>query len=166
MKKENLVRLGFLVSIALYLLLYFPNYYPFPQMTANILSVILNRIEIDSSVHGSYLLVAFPGISRILELSAECSGIALFSMFLLVIFIVPGFSLRHRLAAIPLLILVFMGNVVRIFSGILLSFYFTPEFLVFFHNTFGQVLIFFFSIGAYIIWLLMTGNFPREYNIQ
>jgi len=159
---EKYARIAIIILIASYIIVAFPSFYPFPQLTTKSLDIILNNMDIGAVSEGTFLIVGFPEYSQIIQLSAECSAIALFVMFLLGIFIVPKFSLKHRLMAIPFIIVIFLGNLLRILIGILLSIQWNhPEFIIFFHDTFGQVIIFFWVIGSYIAWLKLTGNFPR-----
>jgi exosortase/archaeosortase family protein len=83
-------------------------------------------------------------------------------MFLVGVFIAPGFSLRHRLFALAFLPVLFLGNVVRIMLGVLAGVHFSADASIFFHNTFGQVLIFFWVLICFIVWLKVTDNFPKD----
>ena len=92
----------------------------------------------------------------------ECSGLILYAMFLIGIFIVPYFSFKHRLIALAFLPVLFFGNALRVMASILVGFHFTAKASEFFHDTFGQVLIFLWVLLCFIIWLKVTKNFPKE----
>jgi exosortase/archaeosortase family protein len=146
-----------------YILLAYPRYEPLPQLTASINAFFLNNIDIHSIPVNNYLLVSFEGVDRIYELSSECSGLILYAMFLIGIFIVPYFSLKHRLIALMFLPVLFLGNSLRIFACVLIGYNYSASASVFFHDTFSQVLIFLWVLVCFIAWLKITKNFPKEH---
>jgi exosortase/archaeosortase family protein len=88
--------------------------------------------------------------------------VALALIFPLIIFLLPYFSLRQRIASLFFVPLLFMGNVFRIVIDVLIGVRFSTEMLIFFHDGIGQVFIFAWAIGCYIIWLSIFKNFPKE----
>ena len=164
-KTKNLsfyARIAIILLIVGYIIIAYPGFYPIPKATGSLVAKILSFINIKASSNGTYLLVAFPGYSRILELSAECSGIVLFSLFALIAFIVPDIPMKHRFLILPLIPLLFVFNLGRIILGIVLGYNISVDFLVFFHNTLGQVFMFFGAILIYMLWLSFLGHFPTE----
>lgn len=161
-KWDRILIVVVLISLASFLLFSYPIYYPLPQITATTSSFILNNIGIDSAYDNTYVVASFKDYDRIFELSRECSGIILFSMFLLGIFIVPGFNVKHRLLALLFIPLLFIGNVLRIVLGIVIGYKYSINAAVLFHNSVGQVLMFLIIITCYVIWLKLTKNFPSE----
>jgi len=161
-KIDLLVR-GLVVSACLvYLIVFFPVYEPLPSLTSKADAVLLNSVGVFSIPVGRYLVVSFENVDRIYELSWECCGLVVYVMFLVGVFVAPGFSLRHRLLALAFLPVLFLGNVFRIMLGVLAGVHFSVDASVFFHNTFGQVLIFFWVLVCFIVWLRVTDNFPKD----
>jgi len=150
-----------LVCIA-YLIIGFPSYEPLPKITSSTDAFFLNSIGINTVNIGRYLVVSFPETSRIYELSSECCGLILFSMFFIAVFLVPNFSYKHRFIAILFLPVLFLGNILRIALGIVIGYQFSADASVFFHDTFGQILIFVWVIVCFLLWLKITKNFPLE----
>jgi exosortase/archaeosortase family protein len=157
------IRAGIILTGIIYLIFGFPNYEPLPQATSLSGSYLLNQFGIHATSFGHHIIVSFPTVDRIYELSSECSGLILYSMFVLGIFIVPSFSLKHRIISLCFIPFLFLGNTLRIVMGILIGYQFDAEASIFFHDTFGQIIIFFWVIICFIIWLKITNNFPLEY---
>lgn len=162
MNKNIAVRGGVLFILFSWLIYAYPNFYPIPEVTAKLVGFFLKFISIGSVSHGKYLIVDFIGTNRIFELSAECSGIVIFSIFLFGVFIVPGYSFPHRLITVGFIPILFFGNAVRILLSVVLARNYSVDFSIFFHNTFGQVIIFGITILCYIFALKICNNFPSE----
>jgi len=156
------MRTGLILGCLAYLVIGFPSYEPLPRITSNADAVFLNTLGVRAVDDGRYLVVSFPQTDCIYELSSECCGLILFAMYFIAILIVPNFSLKHRFVAILILPLIFLGNIVRIALGIIIGYFFTVDASVFFHDTFGQLLIFMWVIVCFMLWLKLTRNFPRE----
>lgn len=150
-----------LVCIA-YLIVGFPSYEPLPKITSNANALFLNTIGVHTVNEGRFLVVSFPTTDRIYELSSECCGLILFAMYFIAIFLVPNFSYKHRFIAVLFLPLIFFGNIFRIALGIIIGYHFSVDASVFFHDTFGQILIFIWVILCFLLWLKITKNFPSE----
>ena len=95
--------------VFVWLIYSYPSFYPVPQFTGKIVNFFLNAINITSIQYGRFLIVDFVDANRIFKLSAECAGIILYSVFLLVIFIVPQYSLLHRMIGLAFIPLLFIG---------------------------------------------------------
>jgi exosortase/archaeosortase family protein len=161
-KIDLAIRVIIILGCIAYLIVSFPAYKPIPQMTSKVNAVLLNGIGIDSTPYNSFLIVSFKNVNRIYELSAECSGLILYAMFLIGIFVVPYFSFKHRLIALLFLPILFFGNALRIMASVLVGYNFSAKSSEFFHDTFGQILIFVWVILCFIVWLKITKNFPKE----
>ncbi len=148
-KIGNIVRILVILSLVYWVL--FLTAYPLPLITSTFLEFILKLIGIPTISYGQYLIVNFGSISRTFHLSTECAGIALFSVFLMGAFIVPGFKLKHRLLSILFVPLLFLGNSLRILLSILVARYYSVDLSIFFHDTLGQVIIFAIAIFAYLL---------------
>jgi exosortase/archaeosortase family protein len=158
------IRTGLILTCFAYLIIGFPSYEPLPGITSHADAVFLNTIGIHSVNEGRFLIVSFPKMNYIYELSSECCGLILFAMYFIAIFLVPSFSFKHRLIAVFILPLIFFGNIVRIALGIIVGNLISVDASMFFHDTFGQLLIFVWVIVCFILWLKLTKNFPRETN--
>lgn len=161
-KIDTAIRTGLILGCIAYLIIGFPSYDPLPRITSNADAFFLNTIGVHTVNEGRFLVVSFPNMDRIYELSSECCGLILFSMYFIAVFLVPNFSFKHRLIAVLILPLIFFGNIVRIALGIVIGYHFSVDASVFFHDTFGQLLIFIWVIVCFMLWLKVTKNFPRE----
>jgi len=162
-KIDIIFRISIISACIAYILLAYPRYEPLPQLTASVNAFFLNNMGINSIPINNFILVSFEGVDRIYELSSECSGLILYAMFLIGIFIVPYFSIRHRLIAVLFLPVLFFGNSLRVMACILVGYNFSASASLFFHDTFGQILIFLWVLICFITWLKITKNFPKEY---
>jgi exosortase/archaeosortase family protein len=153
------VKLLVIGGILFYLVTNFPDFKPFPEITAFLVAKLLGLFGIVAVSWGHLLVVdGLPG----LEVSAECSGIILMMIFPLTIFLIPSVQLNHRLASLLFVPLLFFGNILRITADALIGLHYSVDMILFSHNTLGQVFIFFWAIGLYLIWLRLFNNFPRE----
>jgi exosortase/archaeosortase family protein len=66
------------------------------------------------------------------------------------------------LIALLFLPILFFGNALRIMASVLIGYNFSAKSSEFFHDTFGQILIFVWVILCFIVWLKITKNFPKE----
>ena len=161
-KIDLAIRVIIIMTCIVYLIVSFPGYKPIPEVTSKVNAALLNGIGIHSTPYNNFLIVSFKDVNRIYELSAECAGLILYAMFLIGIFIVPYFSFKHRLIALLFLPILFFGNALRILASVLVGYNFSPKSSEFFHDTFGQILIFLWVILCFIVWLKITKNFPKE----
>jgi exosortase/archaeosortase family protein len=161
-KVDIAIRASIILVCIAYLIVGFPSYEPLPKMTSNADAFFLNTIGVHTINEGRFLVVSFPETNRIYELSSECCGLILFAMFFIAVFLVPNFSYKHRLIAVLFLPLIFFGNIFRIALGIVIGYHFSADASVFFHDTFGQILIFIWVIICFLLWLKVTRNFPSE----
>lgn len=153
------VKLLVIGLILFYLITNFPDFKPFPEITAFLVAYILGFFGVIAVNWGHLLVVeGLPG----LEVSAECSGIILMMIFPLTIFLIPSVKIGHRLASLAFIPVLFLGNIIRITVDVLIGIHYSTDLLIFFHDTIGQVFIFFWAIGLYLIWLRMFNNFPKE----
>jgi exosortase/archaeosortase family protein len=156
------IRTSIILTCIAYLIVGYPTYEPLPKITSAADTIFLNTIGIHTVNTGRFLVVSFPSVDRIYELSFECCGLILFSMFVIAIFVVPSFSYKHRFIAMLFLPLMFFGNIFRIALGIIIGYQFSADASMFFHDTFGQILIFIWVIVCFLLWLKITKNFPSE----
>ena len=148
-----------ILLMLLYLITRFPYFYPFPETTGWSTAQVLTLLGMQAiSVENLLIVQGLP----VMEVSAECSGVVLMIIFMLVIFLIPGIKLSHRMGSVFFIPVLYFGNIIRLTIDTLAGLKFGPEALVFFHDTLGQVFIFFWTIMLYIIWLRLFDNFPRE----
>lgn len=141
----------------------YPSYQPLPQWTGILSANVLNSVGIFSAAWGDYLIVEnLPP----LKISAECSGIVLLLVFPLTIFLMPVFPLTQRFASLLFVPFLFFGNTMRIITDVLVAKYISPDMLLFYHDSLGQVFIFFWGITAYLVWLIIFGNFPKDWVVE
>lgn len=162
MNKSSLARFGILGAFFIWLIYSFPSFHPIPELTAKTVDFFLSLFKINAVNYGRFLIVEFKDINRIFDISAECAGIIIFSVFLFATFIVPGYKLKHRLVTLGFIPILFLGNSFRILLSVVLARNYSVEFSIFFHNTFGQVFIFGITILCYIFALKICNNFPTE----
>lgn len=156
----SIVAVGGLVAIAV---VGYPYYQPLPQWTGIVSANMLNVMGIFSAAWGDFLIVEnLPP----LKISAECSGIVLLLVFPLTIFLMPVFPIRQRAASLLFVPVLFLGNVFRIITDVLVAKHISPDMLLFYHDSLGQVFIFFWGIILYIIWLIIFGNFPKDWVVS
>lgn len=156
----SLLAVGGLAAIAV---AGYPSYHPLPQWTGIISAGVLNSMGIFSAAWGDFLIVEnLPP----LKISAECSGIVLLLVFPLTIFLMPVFPLRQRFVSLLFVPFLFLGNVFRIVTDVLVAKYISPDLLLFYHDSLGQVFIFFWGIILYIVWLIIFGNFPKDWVVE
>lgn len=156
----SILAVGGLITIAI---IGYPSYQPLPQWTGVISAGVLNALGIFSVAWGDFLIVEnLPP----LKISAECSGIVLLLVFPLTIFLMPVFPIRQRVASLAFVPFLFLGNVFRIVTDVLVAKYISPEMLLFYHDSLGQVFIFFWGIVAYLVWLIIFGNFPKDWVVE
>ncbi len=156
------IRAGLILACIAYLILGYPAYQPLPQVTAQADAWLLNAVGIHAVSYGRFLVASFPAADCIYELSYECCGLILFSIYFIVVFLVPNFSYKHRFIAVLFLPLIFLGNIVRIGLGVMVGYHISIDASIFFHDTFGQILIFIWIIVCFLAWLKITKNFPSE----
>lgn len=145
--------------ILVYLVTQFPYFYPFPEITSWSVANLLSLLGVPSLPWKN--VVVAQGLPT-MEISAECSGVVLLMIFPLIIFLIPNIKLSHRLASLLFIPILYFGNVLRITMDAFVGLNFGVDKLVIFHDTVGQVFVFFWTILLYIIWLRLFNNFPRE----
>lgn len=161
-KWDRIILLVVFLCIGIFLIFGYPSYSPLPELTATSTAWMLSGIGIDSIADGNHLVVSYLDYDRPFELSPECGGIILFSMFIIGIFLIPGFDIKHKLSALLFVPILFFGNIIRIVLGIVVGYKYSINAAVLFHNSIGQVLMFLVIIVCYVIWLKATRNFPVE----
>jgi len=147
------------VGIILLFLYSAPGFKPMPQITASVNSWVLNQAGIENSVISNIIVIdGFYNVS----VSAECSGIILILIFILTIHALPFLSNKQKVSSFVLIPVLFLGNIIRLLMSILVGVYSTKEAMVFVHNSFGQVFLYIWAIGMYIVWLKVMKLFPRD----
>jgi exosortase/archaeosortase family protein len=162
MKKDNIIILTVILLICLYLLLKYPEYKPLPEITAKGVSYILGPFfGFQPLTYNNIILLNLENRFITLTISPECSGILIISIFIFVIFITPKLKLKHKFLSLLFVPLIILLNIIRIALGVVVGTKMSStEILLIFHNSFGQVFIFFVLIIVYIIFLKIYGYYP------
>ncbi len=161
--KDTLIRATVILFISGYFLLTFPNFEPFPQKTAQLAAMLLSLYAgVTPVYHDNHIFVNLYDRISVVNISPECSGVILLSVFALVIFITPLIKLQHRFYALLFLPLILVANVFRIVTGIIIGDYTSLEVLLLYHSSFGQVFIFIVLITSFIWFLKLFGYFKYD----
>ena len=162
MKKDNVIILTVIVLMCLYLLLQYPEYKPLPEITAKGVSYILSPIfGFQPLNYNNIILLNLENRIITLTVSPECSGILVISIFIFVIFITPKIKLKHKFLSLLFVPLIIFLNIIRIALGVVVGTRMSStEILLIFHNSLGQVFLFFVLITVYIIFLKIYGYYP------
>lgn len=159
-KKETAVQLCVIIAIVVYLISAYPVFSPVPEITTTASVWLLSFFVGVAPAHqGNIMFISLNDQTRLVNISAECSGIAIIAIFVLVIFITPGIKLQHRFLSFIFLPVLWGANVIRIVSGIMLGTLTNVDMLLIFHSSIGQVIVFTAMIMSYIIFLKMFGYF-------
>lgn len=155
--KDKLI-IAILLLITFYGIWYYPGYYPFPQLTSQAVGFVLRFVGVDAVALGSQMVLNFDNVTRTVAVSADCSGFLIMMVFLLTIFISPGFGRRQKLTAFIVVPIILAGNIMRIFIAIMLGRAYGIDAMLVFHNTVGNVMIFILATLCYFIWLHAVGE--------
>lgn len=155
--RDNLI-VAILFLLAFYAIWFYPNYYPFPQIASQSVGFILGLAGVDAVAIGSQMVVNFDNVTRTVAVSADCSGFLIMMVFLLTIFVSPGFGRRQKLTAFLIVPIIMAGNILRIFIAIILGRVYGIDTMFVFHNTVGNVMIFVLATICYFIWLHAVGE--------
>ncbi len=96
------------------------------------------------------------------KVSSECSGIIVLLAYILTIQVLPVFTVARKLSALLLVPFILVGNLARVFITVLTGLKLSKEAMIFFHNTFSQLFLFFWAIFIYIAWLKLLRMFPTD----
>jgi exosortase/archaeosortase family protein len=146
-------------AVLIYAIFSFPGFYPFPQITAFFASKILALFGYTVVNVGNLLVLE--GFNPV-RVSGECSGIMLLLAFIITIHLLPVLKTRHKVGSLILIPVILFGNFLRIVMSMLAGVWWSPDAMIFFHNSFSQVFIFVWSIAAYLIWLHAIKLFPLD----
>lgn len=161
--RDKLIRTTVILLIGGYFLLTFPNFEPFPQITTQLVAIVLSLyIGVTPVYHDNHIFLNLYDQISVINISPECSGVILLSVFALVMFITPHIKLWHRFCALLFLPLILLANVFRIVSGIIIGDYTSVEILLLYHSSFGQVFIFLVVIASFIWFLKLFGYFKYD----
>lgn len=169
MKKriDKLLRTLFIIALIGYFIIAYPNFKPFPQLTATIVSLIMflysGTVPV---VYNNIIFVNLYNQIYQIDVSVECSGIALVLIFGIVMFITPGIKMKHRIYSLLFLPIIYMSNAIRISLSILFGQLTTVNGLLIFHSSIGQVLIFTAMISCYILFLKLFGYLKVNKNYK
>lgn len=164
MKKEytKIIRIMAITLVFAYLVLHFPDYTHIVFLTALGIQLVSPLFGIPVTIRDHFPIVEYPDVTRIFSVSAECSGVIIFSLVIFSLFITPEISFKKRMIGLLMIPAIFLGNISRIILDINFARYFSPDLTIFFHDTFGQLFIFFWAIMTFYAWLYLVGELPHE----
>lgn len=155
---NTIIRGAVLLVIVIYLITAYPAFEPFPALTAVLVSeTILLYTGVMPVVYDNYIFMNLYDQIYIIDVSQECSGVGILAVFAFVIFITPGIKLHHQLLSLGFLPILYIANVFRIVSSIIVGQMTSVDGLLLFHSSIGQVIIFSAMILVYIVFLKTFG---------
>jgi exosortase/archaeosortase family protein len=157
-KSPDKPMMAVLALMALYAVWYYPGYYPFPQLSSAAVAWLLGLAGMNAVAIGQQMVVDFGAVSRTITVSADCSGFLIMMVFLVTVFVSPGFRRRQKLMALLIVPIILAGNMFRIFAAIMLGYGYGVGVMVVFHNTLGNVFMFILATLAYFLWLYVVGQ--------
>lgn len=146
-----------LTILSFTILTYFENIL-FSELTTRYVATVLSfYMGIAPVTAGNVLFLKMDDYIIPILISFGCTGFMFISIFTLVMFMIPGISLKHRFISLLLLPLIYLANIARIVLGVILGIYTNVRMMTFFHDTVGQVFLFIFMVGILIIFLNIFG---------
>lgn len=167
MKKADYVRLIVLIGIVAFLILSYPSFEPMPEITAEAAAIVMTiYFGITPIVHENHIFLDMHNMIYPMTVSPECSGVTIVVLFIIVIFLIPGISLKHRLYSFFFIIPLYLANVLRIVSSVIVGDNTNIETLTWYHGTIGQLFIFLAMIVIFAIFLKIFGYFGKYQPVQ
>jgi|GEM_PF-1438997 len=155
---DKAIRFSVLFMVLSITVIGYPDYAPIPQITAlliaKILSYFLGAVPV---VYGNSVLLRIDNEIISMDISPECSALIAMLLFIFVIFITPGIKLQHRLYSLLFILVLYIVNLFRIISEVLIGSRSNIETMSIYHAGVGQVVFFSAMILLYISFLKMFG---------
>lgn len=162
-RNDIIIRTLVISVMIIYLLINYPDFTIFTNAVTGSAALALSiYYGIVPAYYENYIFINMHDGLKIINISSECSGIILLLVFAFVVFIMPHIRLRHRFCALMFLPIIYIANVFRIVSGIIVGDYTNVQMLLLYHSSIGQVLIFLAMILSLISFLKLFGYFPRS----
>ena len=166
-KNTDYIRLIVLIGITAFLILSYPSFEPIPEITAESAAIVMTiYFGITPTVYQNHIFLDMHNMIYPMTVSPECSGITVVALFIIVIFLIPGISLKHRFYSFFFTVPLYLANVLRIVSSVIVGDITNIETLVLYHGTIGQLLIFLAMIVIFAIFLKTFGYFGKNQYVQ
>lgn len=166
-KKTDYIRLMVLIGTTIFLILSYPDFEPIPEITAEAAAIVMTiYFGVTPIVYENNIFLDMHNMIYPMTVSPECSGITVVILFIIVIFLIPGISLKHRLYSFFFIIPLYLANVLRIVSSVIIGDNTNMEILAWYHGTVGQLLIFLAMIVTFAIFLKIFGYFGKYQPVQ
>ena len=166
-KKTDCIRLIVLVGIVTFLILSYPGFEPIPEITAGAAAIVMTiYFGVTPTVYENHIFLDMHNNIYPMTVSPECSGIIVVALFIIVIFLIPDISLKHRFYSFFFAIPLYLANVLRIVSSVIVGDNTNIETLAWYHGTIGQLLIFLAMIVIFAIFLKIFGYFGKNQYVQ
>lgn len=163
-KRDGYIRIMVLISIAMFLILSYPDFEPIPRITAKAAAIIMTLYFGTTPIaHENHIFLDINNMIYPMIVSPECSGITVIALFIIVIFLIPNINLKHRFYSFLLAIPLYFANVLRIVSSVIVGDSTNIEILAWYHGTIGQLLIFLAMIISFAIFLKVFGYFGKRH---
>jgi len=124
------------------------------QLVATVLSYFVGIIP---ATAGNILFLKMDDQIVPILITFGCTGFMFISVYTLIMFVMPGISLKHRLISLLVLPIIYLSNIARVVVGIMLGVHTNIPLMVLFHDTVGQVFVFIFMTGMLLIFLNIFG---------
>lgn len=146
-----------LVILSFTIITYFENIF-LSELTSRYVATVLSYfVGIIPATAGNILFLKMNDYIVPILISFGCTGFMFISIYTLVMFIMPGISLKHRFISLLLLPLIYLVNIARIVLGIILGIYTNIRTMIFFHDTVGQVFLLIFTVVTLVMFLNIFG---------
>lgn len=162
---SRFTRIVIIVTILSFtILMYFKSIFLSEIATQYVATVLNYFIGIVPVTAGNILFLNMNDQIVPILISFDCTGFMFISIFILIMFMMPEISLKHRIISLLLLPLIYLANVARIVFGIILGINTNIRMMTFFHDTVGQVFLLVFTVVALVLFLNIFGyiKFKRD----
>jgi len=131
---------------------------PMPEITTYFVAKMFYVFTgVMPAIVDSSMLLNIDGEIIVLDVSMECSGLIVMLLFAFVMFLTPHIKLSHRFGSLMFIPALYLVNIFRIVSEILLGNASNIHYMQLYHSSVGQVTFFGAMIVAYLGFLYMFG---------
>jgi exosortase/archaeosortase family protein len=153
MKKDSAIKISVILTLIVYLVIFYPNYSYLTDNTVKLLAIASSYfVGVTPVYYQNNIFVNFGTITPII-VSPECSAIIAMAVFLIVVCLVPNVSLKSRVYAFTLVPIIYFTNLFRLLLGIVIGNKFGVNSMILYHATVGQVFTFIVLVTCFIIFV-------------
>lgn len=149
--------IAFLIFLSFVILSYTENDFLSELTTQWVAAVLSYFVGIIPATAGNILFLKMDDHIVPILITFGCTGFMFISVYTLIMFVMPGISLKHRFISLLLLPFIYLSNIARIVVGIMLGVHTNVRLMSLFHDTVGQVFVFIFMAGMLLIFLNIYG---------